>query len=163
MSNQPIHAVIGVRHNGPSTFYVKRSQEMGNYPGVWSLLSIQHQPEELADAEDLTAAARLFERMSEERLGGVPVKVQKYLTTGASDENPMNTWVSLQLYEIDLPHEPTLNPRYYTAGEWLSPAEYEERCAEELCGLCLRLWSDYAWIMGITDRPFIPHTSHAPA
>lgn len=163
MGNWPIHAVIGVRHNGPSTFYVKRSEEMENYPGVWSLFSIQYNPEELPDAEDLVAASRLFQRMSAERLGGVPVRARKFLTTGASDENPMNAWVSLQLYEIDLPQEPVLNPRYYTDGEWLSPEEYEERCAKQLCGLCLRLWSDYAWIMGITDRPFIPHTPHAAA
>ncbi len=160
MSNWPIRAVIGVRHNGPSTFYVKRSLEMENYPGVWSLFSIQYKPEELRDPTDLEAATRLFERMSAERLGGVPVRAKEYLIEGASDQNPMNTWVTLQLYEIDVPQEPVLNPRYYTEGDWLSPEEYEERCAEQRCGLCLRLWSDYAWCMGITDRPFIPHTSH---
>jgi hypothetical protein len=161
MSVWPIHAVIGVRHNGPSTFYVKRSLEMENYPGVWSLFSIRHRPEDLPDARDLQAAGRLFERMSAERLGGVPVRVKEHLIEGASDQNPMNTWVTLQLYEIELLEEPILNPRYYTEGDWLSPQEYEERCAEQRCGLCLRLWSDYAWIMGITDRPFIPHTQHA--
>jgi hypothetical protein len=161
MSNRPIHAVIGVRHKGPMTYYVKRSMEMQNYPGVWSLFSIQYKPEEFRDPTDLEAATRLFQEMSAERLGGVPVRVKEYLTEGASDENPMNTWVNLQLYEIDLPTEPVLNPRYYTDADWLSPEEYEYRCADQRCGLCLRLWSDYAWCMGITDRPFIPHTPHS--
>ncbi|MEA3037128.1 MAG: hypothetical protein QOH04_2905 [Sphingomonadales bacterium] len=160
MTTQPIYAVIGVRHKGPSTFYVKRSLEMENYPGVWSLFSIRYRPEELLDPNDLQATGRIFERMSAERLGGVPVRVKEHLTEGASDENPMNQYVSLQLYEIDLPREPNLNPRYYTESDWLSPEEYEDRCAEQRCGLCLRLWSDYAWCMGITDRPFIPHTPH---
>ena len=163
MTNMPIRAVIGVRHKGPSTFYVRRSLEMANYPGVWSLFSIQYTPEELPDPADLAAASRLFQRMSAERLGGVPVQAREYLTEGASDQNPMNAWVSLQLYEIDLPEEPVLNPHYYTGSDWLMPEEYEERCAEQRCGLCLRLWSDYAWCMGITDRPFIPHTSHSGA
>lgn len=34
---EPIHAVIGVRHRGSLTYYVKRSLAMPNYPGVWSL------------------------------------------------------------------------------------------------------------------------------
>src|SRR4051812_11521045 len=100
MTTQPIYAIIGVRHKGPSTFYVKRSMEMENYPGVWSLFSIQYRPEQLLDPNDLEAASRLFERMSAERLGGVPIRVKEHLTEGASDENPMNRWVSLQLYEV---------------------------------------------------------------
>jgi hypothetical protein len=150
----PIHAIIGVRTSGPATFYVKRSLEMANYPGVWSLLSIQFRPEQLCDPRtDLPVVAELFQRMSVERLGGVPIKVQKYLTSGSSNDNPMNVDVRLHLYEVSFEDE-RLNPKYYTEGAWLRPEEYDERCADQICGLCLRLWADYAWMNGITDRPF---------
>ncbi|MER8388340.1 hypothetical protein NKH14_22970 [Mesorhizobium sp. M1380] len=154
---KPIHAVIGVRRAGGATFYVRRSEHMENYPGVWSLFSIQYDPVSVADVADLAAVAPLFETMSAQRLGGVPVRVKSYLTWGSSDRNPMGVEVTLHLYEIEFDEEPRLNERYYTDGIWLTAEEYEERCAEQVCGLCLRLWSDYAWIMGYTDRPFIPH------
>ncbi|MER9690020.1 MULTISPECIES: hypothetical protein [unclassified Mesorhizobium] len=157
-SEKPIHAVIGVRRSGDATFYVHRSQFMENYPGVWSLFSIQYDPGAIADITDLEAVTPLFEKMSAQRLGGVPIRVKSYLTQGASDQNPMGIDVQLHLYEIELDEEPRLNPRYYTEGAWLTAEDYEERCAKQVCGLCLRLWSDYAWIMGYTDRPFIPHT-----
>lgn len=153
---QPIHAVIGVRHRGDSTYYIKRSVEMENYPGVWSLFSIQYKPYELEDPRQVGGAVNeLFRRMSEQRLGGVPVKVARYLTSGSSDSNPMGVDVNLHLYEIALPEEPRLNPRYYTDGAWLCPDEYENRCADQMCGLCLRLWADYAWLSGLTQRPFM--------
>lgn len=157
MKKDEIHAVIGVRHRGDSTFYVKRSREMKNYPGVWSLFSIQFRPDELPDPKQLGGPVNgLFSRMSAERLGGVPVVVDKYLTSGSSDVNPMDQNVHLHLYKISLPEEPRLNPRFYTAADWLRPEEYEERCADEVCGFCLRLWGDYAWLSGITDRPYVP-------
>ena len=43
-NRKPIHAVIGVRRAGGATFYVRRSEYMENYPGVWSLFSIQYDP-----------------------------------------------------------------------------------------------------------------------
>ncbi len=159
-SGRPINAVIGVRRKAGSTFYVKRSEHMTNYPNVWSLFSIQHDPATLPDVTDIAAAQPLFDAMSAERLGGVPVTVKSYLTSGSSDLNPMDVDVTLHLFEIDFDVEPVLNPRYYTDAAWLSAEEYEERCAEQVCGLCLRLWSDYAWIMGYTDRPFVPHRSY---
>jgi hypothetical protein len=153
---QPIHAVIGVRHHGNSTYYVKRSMEMKNYPGVWSLFSIQYKPYELPDPTQLRGSVDgLFRRMSKERLGGAAVQVTKYLTSGSSDDNPMGVDVYLHLYSIVLPEEPRLNPRYYTDAAWLRPEEYEDRCADRACGLCLRLWADYAWLTGLTARPFM--------
>jgi hypothetical protein len=153
---EPIHAIIGVRHRGDSTYYVKRSLEMPNYPGVWSLFSRQFTPYEFPNPQMLGGMTdELFRRMSEERLGGVPVKVVKYLTFGSSDDNPMGVDVNLHLYEIVLPEEPRLNPDYYTDAAWLSPEEYEGRCADQVCGLCLRLWADYAWLTGLTKRPFM--------
>ena len=153
---KPINAVIGVRHHGASTFYVRRSERMVNYPGVWSLFSIQFKPEELPDPRDLAAAERLFERMSADRAGGVPVHVGKYLTFGSSDQNPMGVDVNLHLYEIEFGEEPRLNPTFYADGAWLTPEEYQIRSSDRRCGLCMRLWADYAWMAGITDRPFLP-------
>jgi hypothetical protein len=156
-SKKPIHAVIGVRRAGGATFYVRRSEQMENYPGVWSLFSTQYDPATVADVTDTGAVTPLFEAMSSQRLGGIPIKVKSYLTSGSSDQNSMGVEVTLHLYEIEFDEEPRFNERYYTDGAWLTAEEYEDRCAEQVCGLCLRLWSDYAWIMGYTDRPFIPH------
>jgi hypothetical protein len=128
---------------------------MANYPGVWSLPSIQFVPGDLPEATDLDVVAGHFRRLSAERLGGVPVRVLEHLTSGSSDMNPMGVDVTLHLYRIDLPEEPILDPRFYVASGWLAPAEYEERSAGQPCGLCTRLWSDFAWLSGITDRPFV--------
>ena len=154
-----IHAVIGVWYCGERTYYVKRSEKMANYPGVWSLLSIQFEPHNLMDQNHLPDIQRLMEKMSVERLGGKPLVVRRHLVSGNSDQNPMEKHVSLHLYEIDLLEEPALNPDYYTEGAWLTAEQYEERAAGQPCGLCLRLWSDHAWLMGLTDRPFVSRTA----
>ena len=150
-----LYAVIGVWHRESTTYYVKRSEKMENYPGLWSLFSIQYQPEELPDPEDLTRIEPLMQKMSKERLCGQPVTVKSHLIAGDSDNNSIDKHVFLHLYEIEFGREPDLNPDYYEVGEWLSPEEYEHRSAGKKCGLCLRLWSDYAWLAGLTDRPFI--------
>lgn len=150
-----LHAVIGVRYSGNRTFYVKRSQKMGNYPGVWSLPSIQFDHKQTPDPTDLSNVRPLMEKLSRERLGGVPIVVRCFLTAGNSAESPVGKHVFLYLYEIELPREPILNPDYYTEAAWLTARGYEQRSAGEPCGLCLRLWSDYAWMSGITDRPFV--------
>lgn len=151
-----LHAVIGVRHSGERTYYVKRSLKMENYPGLWSLLSIQFDPDELPDPQDTWRAQLLMERLSAERLGGIPIQAKKYLISGNSTDNPYDKNVILHLYEIELLEEPVLNPDYYTDAAWLTPEEYERRTSGERCGLCLRLWADYAWMAGITRRPFVP-------
>lgn len=149
-----LHAVIGVRHEGERTFYVRRSEKMENYPSVWSLPSIQFARKAFGGPTDLEAVQELFDRMSEERFGGVGVRVNAYLTSGDSSANPFGNHVHLHLYAIELEAEPVLKPDYYTDSAWLLPEEYEERSADEQCGLCLRLWADYAWMHGITSRPF---------
>ena len=163
MTGTPITAVIGVRHDGPLTWYLRRSMRMANYPGVWSLPSIQFAPEDLPDIADLDRVSAHFARLSAERLGDVPVTVRRHLTSGTSDMNPMGVDVTLHLYLIDLPREPVLDPAFYLEADWLSAADYEERSAGQPCGLCTRLWGDFAWACGITDRPFLarPHQSHA--
>lgn len=155
ISKPLLHAIIGVWHSGPITYYVKRSEKMQNYPGLWSLFSIQFRPEELSDPEDLSSVQRLMQKLSKERLYGEPVTVKAHLISGDSDNNPIDRHVFLHLYEIELGKEPELNPNYYDDGAWLTPEEYERRSAGRRCGLCLRLWSDYAWLAGLSDRPFV--------
>ena len=151
-----LHAVIGVRYRDKVTYYVKRSPRMENYPSVWSLFSIQFEPSALPDPMDLDRIQELMSRMSEQRLGGVSIATKRLLTSGDSTDNPFAKHVFLNLYEVELLEEPRLNPDYYTDAAWLTPEEYEERTVEERCGLCLRLWSDYAWMAGISDRPYVP-------
>jgi hypothetical protein len=148
-----IHAVIGVRRRGPLTWYVRRSLEMANYPGVWTLLSIQFEPRDLPEPERDGAADALFARMSAERLGGAPVRVLGFLASGASDANPMGADVTLHLYEVEFLAEPRLDPRFYTGAAWLDAGEFERLSAGQQCGLCLRLWADYSWMAGQADRP----------
>lgn len=155
MAGTPITAVIGVRHDGPLTWYLRRSERMANYPGVWSLPSIQFVPSELPDVLDLDRVSGHFARLSAERLGGVPIGVERHLTSGTSDMNPMGVDVTLHLYLLRMSEEPVLNPAFYVGSEWLSAADYEERSAGQPCGLCTRLWGDFAWACGITDRPFL--------
>lgn len=151
-----LHAVIGVWHKDNLTYYVKRSEKMENYPSVWSLLSIQFDSMELSDPADLSKVQAFMESLSEERLGGVPIATKQHLISGDSSDNPFDKHVFLHLYEIELRKEPRLNPDYYTDSVWLTPEEYENRSANQRCGLCLRFWSDYAWMAGISDRPFVP-------
>ena len=152
-----IYGIIGVWRHGPLTYYVKRSQSMQNYPGLWSLFSIQYERAQLFDPIDLGVAQCFMERMSHQRLGGERIIVRRHLISGDSGSNPMKKHVYLHLYEVELEREPRLNSEYYVQGEWLTPEQYENRSAGNQCGLCLRLWSDYAWLSGIHDRPFIPH------
>ena len=153
-----IHAVIGVWYRNGRTYYVERSHKMAHYPGVWSLFSIQFSQSELTHCEDLATVQRLMDRMSDERLGGAAIVVKRHLISGNSDQNPIKKHVYLHLYQIDLVCDPVLNPEFYTQGAWLTAKEYEERSAGQPCGLCLRLWSDHSWLMGLTDRPFVPRT-----
>ena len=155
MPQTEVNAVIGVWHDGPVTYYVRRSQKMRNYPGVWSLPSIQYRAQEVSQPEDLLCVQPLFEKMSKQRLGNVPVCVKDYLISGSSDRNPYGLHVHLHLYRIEIIRDPDLEADYYTDGAWLTAGEYQRRNADQACGLCLRLWSDYAWLAGITDRPFL--------
>jgi hypothetical protein len=152
-----LFGVIGVWYRGDRTFYVKRSDRMRNYPGVWSLPSIQFDPAVLTNNQDLGAVQRYVNMMSAERFGGVPIRTLEFLTSGDSDENPIGMHVFLYLYRIEMRAEPVLNPEYYTDMKWMTAEQYERASYGQQCGLCMRLWSDYAWLRGITDRPFIPH------
>lgn len=152
----PIHAVIGVRRDGPLTWYVRRSQHMSNYKEVWSLPSAKFDPASFRDVQDLDAAQTLFDGLSAQRFGGVPLRVLSHLTSGTSDANPMGVAVTLHLYEMAVPEEPLLQPRYYTDAAWLDAAAYEERSRGLPRGLCTRLWADYRWLRGYSDRASIP-------
>jgi hypothetical protein len=152
----PIHAVIGVWHRGADTFYVRRSMDMTNYPGVWSLPSIKYDPASPWDAADLDEATWFFHRLSMQRLGGAAVTVERFLYEDTSDMNPMGVDVTLRLYEITIGEGIRLEPSYYVESAWMMPEVYERESAGQPCGQCLRMWSDWAWLHGITDRPFVP-------
>lgn len=148
MTQEPIRAVIGVSyriHPERATFYVERSEHMENYPGVWSLFSIQHTKGELPDPHDLRAVQRVMKRMSAQRLYAAPVAVLRHLIAGSSDQNPMSRMVHLNLYQIQFFEDPLLNPQYYTRGEWLTGEEFVKKTmfAPSPCGLCTKLWQEY--------------------
>ena len=149
-----IEAVIGVWFKNGRTFYVKRSSRMENYPNAWSLLSIQFTPEELPEFTDLDAVQRVMEKMSEERLGGTPVRLVRYLKSTRCSDNPMQVSVTLHLYQIELEREPELNPRYYVDSAWLTAEEYIKTSENATCGLCMRMWSDYCYQSGLSKVRF---------
>jgi len=144
---EPIRAVIGVwyRPHTKQTYYVLRSAGMENYPGVWSLPSLQYKKEELPDPLDCSAARRIFERMGAERFHGDPIHVYGHLISGSSDENPMERMVELSLYAIAFESEPMLNARYYLDGRWMTEREFDLKSvlAPLPCGLCTKLWKGY--------------------
>lgn len=149
-----LHAIILVAHKENRTFYVKRSTQMENYPGVWSLPSIQFLPRELPDHNDIWRVQAFVDKFLTQRLGPNRVRVEKFLTMGDSDTNPIGRHVHLYLYEAQLVGTPELNPTFYTDMRWLTPEEFEHLSAGQTCGLCVRLWGDYAWLHGLSDRPF---------
>jgi hypothetical protein len=151
-----INAIIGVWFKDGQTFYVKRSGHMENYPNVWSLLSIQFSPEELPDFTDLRTVQEVMERMSEERLGGAPIRLVHYLKSARCSDNPMQVLVTLHLYQIELEYEPELNPKYYVDSAWFTPEEYVKASENSTCGLCMRMWSDYCYERGLSKIRFAP-------
>ncbi len=151
-----IEAVIGVWFKDERTFYVKRSDRMKNYPGVWSLLSIQFEQNELVDFTDLATVEKVMKRMSEERLGGVPIRLIHYLKSARCSDNPMQVPVTLHLYQIELEREPDLKPEYYVDSAWFDPEEYMKASENATCGLCMRMWSDYCYQRGFSKTRFAP-------
>lgn len=143
-SPAPIHAVIGVQRNGDRTLYLRRSMLMSNYKGVWSLPSIKFDPAIIRGTPRLHHAQTLLERLSEDRLGGVPVTAISHLTSGSSSENPMAIDVTLHLYEVTTGAVPELNPRYYTEMAWMNEGEYRAASRGQTSGLCTKLWSAYS-------------------
>lgn len=117
---------------------------MSNYKGVWSLPSIKYDPAALPGVPNLDAARTLMERLSRDRLGGVPISVLAHLTSGSSGDNPMGVAVTLHLYEVDMHAEPEMNPRFYTEAAWMTPEECKDAMRDQIGGLCTRLWSEYA-------------------
>ena len=151
-----LFAIIAVAYVGGRTLYVKRSERMENYPGVWSLPSVQFDPGELTGRKDMRRVLTYLRKMSNQRLGGAKISVLDLLTSGSSDVNPISRDVHLFLYRIALEEEPALNPDFYTDMKWMTAAEFEDVSAGQTCGLCVRLWADHAWLLGLTDRPFNP-------
>lgn len=151
-----IDAIIGVCYNDNKTLYVKRSRKMENYPGVWSLFSMQYDPAVVNDFLDLKSIQLVMSQMSEQRLGGVPVYVRQYLSSTTCTKNPIDAIVKLHLYGIEFEQEPKLNPSYYTESEWMTPEQYLHNRGDALCGSCIRMWSDYCVKTGLTDTCIEP-------
>ena len=156
MEKPSLHAVIGVWFRDGRTFYVHRSRQMQNYPGAWSLLSIQYEPDDEEDVWDFSWVQSLMERMADDRLGGVGIRVKRYLSTAVCSDNPMRQRVKLHMYQIELDEEPRLNPAFYDDRAWMTPEEYVDCAAGGTCGLCMRMWSDYSVRKGLSSAPFAP-------
>lgn len=149
-----MRALIGVRRNGNKVQYVKRSAKM-TYPNLWTLFSIQYQFD--FNKNDRTQAAAIFQHMSDVRLGGAPVFVGKFLCEGTDYNQDLGEDVSLRLYEIDFPDNPNLlalNPDYYSETRWMTVDEHVKHIEGNICGLCLKLWQDYAYTQGLCSQPY---------
>ncbi len=145
-----LHAVIAVWHRDSKTYYVKRSDSMENYPGVWTHMSVKFRLEELPDSRELDAAQVIMDRLSAERLGGTDIRVVELLSAATSSTNPINVCVHLSMYRVELAAEPRLNPRFYTDGKWMTHEEYAF-LDNPPCGTCIRMWSDYCVANGLSD------------
>jgi len=139
MNAEPeLYAVIGVWVRENETFYVKRSDSM-------------------EDPSELARASEIMKKMAEERLYDADITTEKHILSEESKNNPIDTYVHLDLYKVELPDEPKLNPRYYQDGRWLSFEEYTEMAKNQTCGSCMRMYWDWAWMEGRVGRAF-PHS-----
>jgi len=152
MAKPELHAIIGVIHQGSTTFYVKRSNAIEAYPGVWSLLSVRASREELRDFLDLMQIQQCVDRMSSERLVSTPLTVKRFITSAQCDKQDHRLY--LYMYELESPVVPKLNPKYYSDFRFMDPAEYEQLSKDLMCGLCVSMWSRYCVKYGLTDRLF---------
>lgn len=140
----PLYAVIGVAIDGRRTFCVRRSDEMENYPGVWSLLSVQTLDGDMKNPLDLEEAQASFDRLSQERLGGAPLKVLRHIKSNDSDQMPIDYHTYLHMYEVYVDTKKVvLDSHYYTECAWLTQAEISKRNRNLPCGLCLQMLTDY--------------------
>jgi hypothetical protein len=153
-----IYAIIGVSYKEGKTFYVKRSSKMKNYPDVWSLISIQISKEEFQSHLDLASVSERFDELSRERLSGAKIRVLEHLTSDDSDKNNIGCHVFLHLYHVDVLELNSLNPDYYVASDWLNQNELDDLNEDLTCGLCTRMWKDYAWHNDLLPRDFLPDT-----
>jgi hypothetical protein len=157
MSNadvRDIDAVIAVRRDGSRTWYARRSHEMSTYKGVWSLPSIKFDPAATTDPTDVSVTQPLLDRLSTDRLGGVPMRAVRHLVSGSSADNPMGVRVTLHLFEVDMSEDPVLNHRYYLEDAWMTAGELQEAMRGTVGGLCTKLWGRHAWGRGLSDRPY---------
>lgn len=100
-------------------------------------------PDAVADPTTIEQVAPLFWTMSREQLGGVPLTVSRYLRTDTCYTAPFTWKQALYLFEVRLLIPPRLNPAYYLAGDWMTPAEYTQRTQGLAYGLGVQPWVDY--------------------
>ena len=153
-TKSPIYALIGVWSRNGLTYTVQRSQDMENYPSVWSLFSERFDPS-TCDPLDRDDVTNVFNRMSRNRAGGVPVTVGKMLSVRSRLNEKLGYRVSLWMYEIELANEPQLNPAFYSDSDWLTNDEIRKRVSAVSCGMCTRMLSDYRMRRGEIQEPLV--------
>jgi hypothetical protein len=67
--------------------------------------------------------------------------------------------VKLHLYEVEVEEDPELNPEYYVDSAWFTPEEYLRVSANATCGLCMRMWSDFCYQIGLSKIRFAPQVN----
>ena len=153
-TKSPIYALIGVWSRNGLTYFVRRSQNMENYAGVWSLFSERFDPSTYDPLEKDEVVA-VFDRMSHRRLGGVDVTVGQMLSSRARYTTALGCRVSLWMYEVELANEPKLNPAFYSDSNWLTNDEIRKRVTAAPCGMCTRMLSDYRMRSGEISEPLV--------
>ncbi len=147
-----LDAAIGVWTRGKLTYYVRRSEAMGNYPGVWSLFSERFDPDEV-DPLDRADVQTVFQRMAFRRVGSGSVKVGRFLSARSRYTPKLGCTVKLWMYEIALERDPDLNPDFYSDGAWLTDDDFRQRAEAAPCGMCTLMWSDYLKRLGFITEP----------
>lgn len=140
---EPIRAFIGAWKKGDKTYYVKRSDKMENYPGVWSLFSMQIPWEKFTELpQDRDLALDIMQTISNQRLGGLEVTNALWISGAESFRTELGKSVALHLYRVELIGEPKLNPYFYSEGAFLTADEF--RSMDKMpCGTCVRMWSKH--------------------
>ena len=130
-----IFALIGAWAKNGKVFYVKRSMNMPNYPGVFGLLSTRYDPLNDGFMGDAESAKPTFQRMADERLHGAPIKVGKKITSHTYQTGPAGP-LHLEIFEIFLEQEPALNPEFYTEFAWMDRWNLLNLSIKGECGKC---------------------------
>lgn len=117
---------------------------------------MQFAPDALPEPRDLARAQAIFAAMVAERFEGTPVRVKEYLRSGASPAPRIGKHVHLHLYAFEADEPLVLDPEFYPQGAWLTFDDFQARAGRAPCGLCTRLYSEYAVEQGLCEVPFAP-------
>lgn len=138
---------------GVKVLWVRRSSKMTNYPLLWTLFSQQYSPDDIYGKGDITGCNEVFRRMSRERLEGSPIKVERFLDETEGYSEDLKCYVHLMLWKISFPFGVRLNPDYYIGAEWLTWKEHFRWHGRSKCGMCTRLFQDWAYLHNLCPWP----------